>query len=97
MSPLLGYPLGGLITTLSGWRLVTFLLAIGSIPIILLVFLTLPETLPKQSREKVTAKSLLLTINPWNTLKLLTEPVIGLNALARASGYAGMYELDAPF
>merc|ERR1712110_270460 len=54
---------------------------------------TLPETLPKQSREKVTPKSLLLTINPWNTLKLLAQPVIGLVALARASGYASMQVL----
>ena len=30
-------------------------------------------------------------MNPWNTLKLLLRPVIGLIALARAVGYTGMY------
>lgn len=56
-----------------------------------MIFLLLPETLPKSARREVSAKTVVKAMNPWNTLKLLLRPVIGLIALARAVGYTGMY------
>jgi len=55
-----------------------------------MIFLLLPETLPKSARREVSAKTVVKAMNPWNTLKLLLRPVIGLIALARAVGYTGM-------
>ena len=70
--------------------MVNFVLAIGSIPVTLLVFLALPETLPKQAQSSVSVASVAKAMNPWNTLKLLFRPIIGCIAVARAVGYACM-------
>lgn len=67
-----------------------FFLAIGSIPITILVFLALPETLPKHSSQTVSPGALVKAMNPWNTIKFLTKPIIGLISIARAVGYACM-------
>lgn len=90
LSPMLGYPLGGALTSFFGWRSVNFFLAIGSIPITLFVFMLLPETLPKDPSRKVSVVAVVKAMNPLNTLKFLFRPIIGLISIARAVGYSCM-------
>lgn len=91
IAPLLGPLIGGFLATWLGWRSINFFLALVVIPIAILLYVFIPDTLPKESSRQMTGKALLSALNPLNTLSLLfCKPIITCIALGRSVGYSAM-------